>query len=134
MRTTPLALAIGLALALAFLAAATRAGAGPTIAAAAAAVIVASLVLVGSLLLEFRRERRAQPPASLEVNPLRDWIRSGELGHEEIVRLLDRIDRMGLHPNLSVRSEPEMARLRLLSHARFLELVERRLDEIEGAS
>ncbi len=134
MKPFTVALASTLVLALGVLATAIHAGPGPAIAWAAIAVGAGSLLLVLSLALASRDawSRRTAPP--LEVNALRAWIRSGELGHEEIVRLLDRIDRMGPHPELGVRTEPEMARYRTMGRSEFLEVVSARLDEIEGAA
>ncbi len=134
MKPFTVALCATLVVALGVLATAIRAGSDASIAWAAIAVVAGSLLLVVSLALASRHSwsRRTTPP--LEVNALRAWIRSGELGHEEIVRLLDRIDRMGPHPELGVRTEPEMARYRAMSRADFLEAVAARLDEIEGAA
>ncbi len=76
-----------------------------------------------------RTRPTAEGPA--RANPVREWLTSGELGHEEVVRLLDRIDRMGSHPNLPVRTEPEMSRYRSMAYGEFLEYVASRLDAIE---
>ncbi len=75
---------------------------------------------------------RGRPGAGADSASVREWLTSGELGHEEIVRLLDRIDRMGFHPNLAVRTEPEMDAFRRMPRGRFLRFVAERMDEIEG--
>lgn len=100
-----------------------------------AAVLVAGSVLViaaapgraGMSVL-----RRARFDRSVVATPVREWLGSGDLGREEIVRLLDRIDRLGAHPNLPVRGEAEMQRFRFMRADEFLAAVARRLDEIEG--
>lgn len=99
---------------------------------AAIAVAVAGGSLVGAFVAGAELAYRRGASAQIAVVPLREWFRSGALGREEIVRLLDRIDRMGAHPALPVRTIPEMDRLRRLPSGEFLDLVARRLDEIEG--
>lgn len=95
------------------------------VAASAAAVLIAVVPL--------RSAAPAGPPAGpVAVTPVRDWIGSANLGREEIVRLLDRLDRMSAHPNLAMRTEEEMDRLRRLPRREFLRVVSDRLDEIEG--
>lgn len=74
---------------------------------------------------------RRRPP-TVGLIPWAEWVREGELGREEIVRLLDRIDRMGSHPELPMRTEAELRSFRTMPRAAFLNLVDRRLDEIEG--
>lgn len=76
------------------------------------------------------------PSSSRDLDPVhtRAWLRSDRLGREEIVRHLDRLDRMGAHPTLALRTAQEMARLQGMSRDRFLQFVVQRMDEIEASS
>lgn len=95
------------------------------------AVAVAATVLVLAALPREPR-RGAVPSGPLETNNVRAWLREGGLGHEEVVRLMDKLDRMGSHPNLGVRTEPEMDEFRRMPSAEFHAFVSQRLDDIEG--
>lgn len=113
-------------------AAAVGAEAGVSLALAGGAVGVAAVTLVAVAWPEPEVVAGPSGPSSFGLVPWQEWVRGGELGHEEIVRLLDRIDRMGSHPNLPMRTEQEMRVFRGMPRARFLEMVDRRLDELEG--
>jgi hypothetical protein len=101
---------------------------------AAAAVAAAGMVVLSLLLPPGSLIAPAPAASTAGRTSVREWFRSGDLGREEVVRLLDLIDRMGAHPNLSVRPLEEIDAIRGLSHRDFVALVDRRLDEIEGAS
>lgn len=125
---------IALGSAASFLLAIGAAASGGTSATALAflAVATAGAVLVGATFPLGGRWERSTHAAAADVSPVRDWLSSGELGREEVVRLLDRIDRTGAHPHLGIRLESEMGQFRRMPHHRFLSVVARRLDEIEG--
>lgn len=82
--------------------------------------------------------RRAVPatplPAADSASALRTNFRSGPLGREAIVVLLDRLEREGLHPELPARRPAEFARFARLSPAEFRRYVRDRLDELEAGS
>ena len=132
MRTALLVLGVLGAAALSLLAVAFGHGRWPGVALGIGAVGAACAVLLLAVVPGDVWKRVRPGSLALEVSPIGQWMRSGELGHEEIVRLLDRVDRMGAHPDLPVRTEPEMARFRLMSRSEFRAVVARRLDEIEG--
>jgi len=98
------------------------------------AVVAAGLLLAGSIgRLAWRRAPlpRMAPPTA--ASTLRAAFRSGRSGRITIVAELDRIERMGPHPDLGVRSEAEETRIRMLPRPAFRTYVERRLDTIEAA-
>ncbi len=101
---------------------------------AVSAVAVASVTLLAVGWPEPNLWVGARRPSTAGVALWRDWVQEGEIGREETVLMLDRIDRMGAHPNLPMRTEREMATFRRMPRAQFFELVDRRLDEIEGPS
>ncbi|HUJ78593.1 MAG TPA: hypothetical protein VLX64_06260 [Thermoplasmata archaeon] len=63
---------------------------------------------------------------------LREWFLRGRIGREQIVLLLDRLDRAGDRPTLPLRSSEEIEGLVRLPDAEFRAFVRRRLDAIEG--
>jgi hypothetical protein len=96
------------------------------------AVGFAGLALL-PVLLEHPGPRSA--PASRPPGPdfgIRAWLRSGPIGREEIVLLLDRLDRSTLRPDLPASTPDELASVRSLAPARFRRYVAHRLDEIEA--
>ncbi|MGP8072854.1 MAG: hypothetical protein ACLPZM_06975 [Thermoplasmata archaeon] len=98
------------------------------------AVVAAGLLLTGSL----RRLAWRRPPAPPMAPPtaastLRAAFRSGRSGRISIVSELDRIERMGPHPALAMRSIAEETRIQHLPRTEFREYVRTRLDAIEEA-
>jgi len=76
-------------------------------------------------------------PGPLGQNPratVRDLFRSGRIGREEIVELLDRLERAGPTPRLPGRSAEEVERLARLSRPEFREYVRGRIDDLEARS
>jgi hypothetical protein len=63
---------------------------------------------------------------------VRSWFSEGTLGREEIVLLLDRLDREGPNPHLPVRPPVELRRLVEAPLREFRAYVRARLDQIEG--
>lgn len=73
-----------------------------------------------------------RPPP--EVVGARAWLQLGRDGREEIVRMVDRLDRAGDHPDLPLRPSPEVDRLTRLPDPEFRQWVTGRLDAIEGTA
>jgi len=102
--------------------------------AASAAVIFAAVAVADAV------QRTAPSPVVLPRGRLipssgvRDWIRTGRLGREDLLLALDRLDRRAVHPNLPSRPPEELSRLASLPRAQFYRYVERRLDELEGTA
>lgn len=134
MRPAPFALGGAVALFLGALALSASRNPAAATGLAAAGGALASAVVLSFVAPMDKLRRRIDPPPVTEAGLLREWVRGGTLGHEEIVRLLDRVDRMGAHPSLSVRTEREMQLFRAMSRREFLAEVARRLDEIEGGT
>jgi hypothetical protein len=101
---------------------------------AAAAVAAAALALVPIVLGDRAPARLAMDRKRIEPGGIRTWLRSGTVGREEIVLLLDRLDRSGPRPELPSRPPAEIARLVSLSAGEFRAYVERRMDEIEAGA
>jgi hypothetical protein len=76
----------------------------------------------------------ASPGPSFEGTPVgvRSWFVEGSLGREEIILLLDRLDREGPHPDLPARPPADLRQLVELPTASFRQYVQARLDQLEG--
>jgi hypothetical protein len=110
--------------------------AGPVLIVAVGAGLVATLAVALLLLVPMRHLARpasklAPPPVPAVPFSLIESFRAGRAGREEIVHVLDRIERAGPRPNLPVTTDEEVARLRALSHAEFRAYVRGRLTVIE---
>ncbi len=99
---------------------------------AAGSVALAGFALVAILRGEVRASRAPAPPTPPETSGVRAWLQSGPIGREEIVLLLDRLERESLHPDLPSSTVRELDRLRYLPAPEFRKYVARRLDDIEG--
>lgn len=105
--------------------------------AAGAAVVAAAL-----LIREAASARGDAPPPRGETTaitvPPRRTVRAtfaaGRLGREEIVVLLDTLERKGPNPMLPGRPASEVDRLARLPPAEFRAYLRRRLDDLEGRS
>jgi len=100
---------------------------------AACAVAAAGLTIARSLGPRAPRvavQRRVDFGLPVSV---RDAFRSGSLGREDLVILLDRLERVGLRPNLPIRSSEEVQAIVGASEPEFLRYLEGRLTELEGA-
>lgn len=105
-----------------------------------AEVILAALaVATAGLTIAISLGPRGLPPF---VNPrapsetlfnVREALRSGELGREELVFLLDRLERVSVRPTLSVRTSAEIAAIIRVPEDAFLRYLETRVRELEGA-
>jgi hypothetical protein len=100
---------------------------------ATAAVIVAA-VAVGDAA---GRTAEPRPPFS-RVRPVppssvRDWLAAGELGREDLVLLLDRLERKSWNPHLPARTPQEIGRVVNLPLDEFHRYLAGRLTRLEGA-
>ncbi len=103
--------------------------------AATAAVAAAAFLFVESAPSVARRARPpGAPRSSGEVDRLRTAFRTGRVGRELIVSLLDNYERTGPNPAFAGRRPEEQARLVRLSGAEFREYVRGRIDELEARS
>jgi hypothetical protein len=112
--------------------------AGPNLAAAVPAGVVA--VVAAGLLFLAAGDRAAwrRPPPSpmappMAASSLRLAFQSGRTGRLSVVAQLDRIERMGPHPLMEVRSVAEEERIVRLSKPDFRAYVRQRLRTIEAA-
>lgn len=64
---------------------------------------------------------------------VREALRSGALGREDLVHLLDRLERVSVRPTLPIRSSEEVQAIVRASEQDFLRYLEARVRELEGA-
>jgi hypothetical protein len=103
--------------------------------AAGVALIAAALLFLDAWAAGGRPILRAsvrRPPALHDS--LRVAFRSGRMGRETVVDLLDRLERAGPNPELPARRPEELASLARLSPAEFRDYLRQRLDELEARS
>jgi hypothetical protein len=104
--------------------------------------VPAALVAVGLGGLAFWESSRQEgrpvtaPTPAYDGGPVgvRSWFVEGTLGREEIILLLDRLDREGPNPYLPARPPAELRRLVELPTDTFRKYVQARLDQVEGPS
>lgn len=103
----------------------------PLAAAAAACAAVAILEVI-------HRQPSGPPtrpvPGAPGPSRVRGWLAAGRLGREELVLLVDRLERKSLTPTLPIRSPAELAKLVRLPPAEFRRYLEDRLTRIEAVS
>jgi hypothetical protein len=122
------ALAVALTL-LAVLAASNYALAVP----AAAAAVAFAAIAVGETLLRLRSSHAAAAPIrTTRPSDVRDWLRAGGLGREELVLLLDRLERKASRPDLPARTPKEIGALLGLRPEEFRQYLTARLAALEG--
>lgn len=98
---------------------------------AAAAVLAAGLAVADTA-----RRLSGPRPAGRRVSPVptsgvRDWIRAGELGREDLLLLLDRLERKAVRPDLPARTPEEIGELVMLRPEKFSEYIEQRVASLE---
>ncbi|MGP8077609.1 MAG: hypothetical protein ACLQD8_01985 [Thermoplasmata archaeon] len=98
------------------------------------AVVTASLALAGVV-----RRPAADPLGTPELGPVspgrvREAFRSQTLGREDLVLLLDRIERAGRAPNLPLRSSAELKDIIHAPDETFRRYLTARVEAIEGSS
>ncbi len=112
--------------------------AGPNVGLAIPAATAA--LVVGGFLLVLAYERKARSPiAPVESEPgispgvnVREAFASGPMGREDIVLLLDKIERAGPNPTLPVRDADAVAQLTALPANEFRRYVAARLTTLEA--
>ena len=100
--------------------------------AAAAAVLVAAFA-VGDAVRRTSSSRAV--PSRIQPVPrsgVRNWLAAGELGREDIILMLDRLERKVLRPDLPARTPMEMGALVTLRPSRFYRYVADRIQALEG--
>ncbi len=103
--------------------------------AATVAVAAAAFHFVEAAPSVARRERPAGAPrAPGEVDRIRTAFRTGRVGRELIVSLLDHYERTGPNPAFAGRRPEEQARLVRLPGPEFHEYLLRRIEELEARS
>jgi hypothetical protein len=104
--------------------------AGP---AAAAAVVVAALAIGGAAYRTVRWPALRARAGSLRPSGVRDWLVAGEMGREDLVLLLDRLERKTLNPTLPARTPREIGAIVRLRPEEFRGYLDRRLAQLEGS-
>lgn len=102
--------------------------------ATAAAVILAAIAVIDAV-----RRTGVAPTGPLMSRPVtpsgvRNWLAAGKLGREDLVVLLDRLERRASRPDLPVRTPLEMGSILSLPPAEFLRYLSQRLDTLEGTA
>ncbi len=103
--------------------------------AATVAVAAAAFLFVESMPSVVRRGRPpGTPRSSGEVDRIRTAFRTGRVGRELIISLLDNYERTGPNPAFAGRRPEEQVRLVQLPGDEFREYVRGRIDELEARS
>lgn len=101
---------------------------------AAGAVAVAVVAVLEAI----QRQPSRRPAVPVVYAPpatrARAWLGAGRLGREELILLMDRMERRAVNPTLPIRSPAEMVALVHLSPAEFRQYLAARLARIEAAS
>lgn len=102
---------------------------------AAALAVLAAAVAVADAVRRTSTSRPA-PPRARPIPPsgVRDWLLAGELGREDIVLLLDRLERRLVHPDLPAQTPQQIATIAATRPADFRRYVAARLAELEGTA
>lgn len=112
---------------------------GPNYAVSVPAAVLAIGAAGFTLYDAVRRSARGRPPGRgptprPELFGARAWLQQGTVGREEIVLLVDRLDRAADRPELPVRTPAEVEEVVHLPDPEFRAWVNGRLDAIEGES
>ncbi len=106
----------------------------------AVAVPMAGVAVVASGLALWDALRGAPPATRMRATAPRELslgsrvlFREGRAGREAIILLLDRLDRLGAHPELPIRSASELRRILRLPAVEFRGHLAARLNELETA-
>jgi hypothetical protein len=97
------------------------------------AVVAAALTVATSLGPRGPRPIVSPRVANTPLFSVREALRSGSLGREELVFLLDRLERVTLRPTLPIRQPEEIAAIVGAPEEEFLRYLEARVRELEGA-
>lgn len=101
---------------------------------AAAAVAVAVVAILEAIYHQPSPEPGVEVAYMAQGTRVRGWLGAGKLGREELVLLMDRLERRAVSPTLPIRSPAEIARLVRLPPAEFRSYLAQRLARIEDAS
>jgi len=101
--------------------------------AATLALVAAGLTVASAL-----GPREPEPRVTRSINPaplgsVREAIRAGPMGREDIVFLLDRVERASVRPNLPIRRPEEVGRIVSATDEEFLRYLAARVDDLEGS-
>jgi len=103
--------------------------------AAVVALLAAGLLFVEGVLGLGRGARPLEGGAlGKDAGTVRTAFRSGRLGREAILDLLDRLERVGPSPELSVRRTEETNRIVRMPSDEFQNYLRQRLDDLESRS
>lgn len=104
-----------------------------TVASSVGAVVAAALA-VGEAALR-TVSQPSSPPRARPVprSGVRDWLAAGEIGREDLLLLVDRLERKTSNPNLPARTPQEVGAVVRLSRPEFHRYLARRLDALEEA-
>jgi hypothetical protein len=104
-----------------------------TVPTAAAAVIVAAIT-VGATVARTAARKNGREASTAPRSGVRDWIAAGELGHEDLLLLLDRLERKTLDPTLPARTPQEVGEVVNLGPRAFQQYLAERLDALERST
>jgi len=107
---------------------------GLAVAAAAGAVVAGGLAIAEAAVRTLPIEPGPRPPAAPPRSRIRDWLWAGNLGREELVALLDRIERRTTDPGLPARSPQEIESIVRLRPEELRRYLDRRLARLEGTT
>ncbi len=102
--------------------------------AATAAVVAAAFAIVDALRRAPSANLSAARGPEVPLSYVRDWFGAGALGREDLVLLVDRLERSSLRPDLPARTGEEMAALVQLPPTEFRRYLTHRLDRLEGVA
>jgi hypothetical protein len=124
------------AVAVALTAAAVLAGSHYALAVPLAAAAVGGAVI--AILDAIRRQPAAgaspSTSASRPTTRVRGWLDAGRMGREDLILLVDRLERKAVNPMLPIRPQRELATLLRLPPEEFRRYLSQRLTVIEAAS
>ena len=99
---------------------------------AAAAVLFAAVGVADTIQRLVQAETPGVLTRPLPVSPVREWLAAGELGREDVLLLLDRLERLSLTPGLPARTPQEISSIVDLQPKAFQEYVKERLATLEA--
>ena len=100
-------------------------------AASAAVLVAAGAIGVGA----YHASRRSTVPvrsAPFRPSGVRDWLGADEMGREDLVLLLDRLERKTLDPHLPASTPREIGAIVRLRPEEFRRYLDRRIARLEG--
>jgi hypothetical protein len=104
-----------------------------TVAGATLAVVAAALTIRAAVGPRPKSRDTATELAPVPLDSIREAFRAGTVGREDLVFLLDRLERTSLHPTLPVRQAVEVRTIVGVPEEEFLRYLEERIGEFEGS-